>query len=188
MGVDKRIGEKINSFVVVGSSLVGKNKVWICRCVCGTEKTFWKFSAISHQETCGCGTDIVGLTAKQRRSVLSRMNSYKSGAKSRGFSWELSYEQFVNITTKNCVYCNAAPKLWDCVSKAPSVMKDCPHVNSSLYEIVFNGIDRVDSNDGYTVDNSVACCTACNRAKSDMSIDDFKSQVERMYKWLFQKE
>lgn len=188
MTIDDRIGKKINSFVVIGSDLVGKNKVWICRCVCGDEKTFWKFSSISRQETCGCGTDSAGLTAKQRRSVLSRMNSYKSGAKSRGFSWDLSYDDFVNITTKNCVYCNAPPKIWDCVSGAPSVTKDCPHVDSSLYEILFNGVDRVDSNDGYTVDNSVTCCTACNRAKSDMSIGDFKNQVERMYKWLFQNE
>jgi len=106
------IGDSIGEFVVVRSELVGKNKTWICRCKCGSEKRFWKVSAISRQATCGCGLDDTGLTAKQRRSMLSRLHSYKSGAKKRGFDWDLEYEDFVEVTTKNCFYCNSEPKVW----------------------------------------------------------------------------
>lgn len=43
----------------------------------------------------------------------------------------------------------------------------------------FNGIDRVDNFKGYTLENSVPCCTICNRAKSNMLYDDFMSYIQR---------
>lgn len=33
-------------------------------------------------------------------------------------------------------------------------------------------IDRIDSNKGYTVDNTVLCCYAVNLMKSDLSVDE----------------
>lgn len=36
-----------------------------------------------------------------------------------------------------------------------------------------NGIDRVDSSKGYTVENSVACCKYCNTAKNTMTESEF---------------
>lgn len=181
-------GDIINGFVVLRSELIGKNKTWVCKCKCGSEKRFWKLSAISRQKTCGCGTDEAGLTAKQRRSMLSRMNGYKSGARSRGFSWDLSYLDFVKTVTKNCFYCNSKPKIWDCVSGAPSVQKDNPHINPKDYKIKFTGLDRLNSDLGYAVKNVVPCCVKCNRSKNDMSLSEFKDHVERMYVWLFQKQ
>ena len=186
MAID--IGSKINTFTILRNEWVNKNKIWVCSCDCGNEKVFWKLSAITKQKTCGCGVDEVGYTAKQRRSVNSRINSYKCGAKKRGLEWNLSYLDFVNITTKNCVYCDAAPKLWDCISGAPSLQKDSPNVKIEDYQIFLNGIDRINSDDGYTIDNCVSCCTSCNRSKSDLSLLEFKQHVERMYKCLFQKE
>jgi hypothetical protein len=182
------IGSKVNGFTVLRNEWLNKNKIWICACDCGNEKIFWKLSAITKQKTCGCGVDEAGLTAKQRRSVNSRMNSYKQGAKTRGFDWNLSYLEFVEITTKNCMYCDASPKSWDCISGAPSLQKDSPNVNSEDYQILFNGIDRINSDEGYDIDNCVPCCTSCNRSKSDLSLSEFKQHVERMYKCLFPNE
>ena len=48
-----------------------------------------------------------------------------------------------------------------------------------------NGIDRIDSSKGYSVDNCVPCCAKCNYAKHDLSIDDFKNHIEKIYKHLF---
>ena len=180
--------EEIGNFKVLRTELVGKNKVWVCQCVCGSEKVFWKRSAIEKQETCGCGTDSAGLTAKQRRSMNSRMNSYKSGAKKRGLDWYLTYDQFTSIVAKDCFFCGTPAKEWDCMSNAPSLQKDRSHTNSDDYKIVFNGIDRFDSSEGYTLDNCVPCCTSCNRAKSDLEFVDFKEHVRKMYSCLFQNE
>jgi hypothetical protein len=181
-------GDVIGEFVIVRGEMVGKNKTWICRCKCGSEKRFWKASAINKQKTCGCGIDKAGLTAKQRRSMLSRMHGYKGGAKSRGFKWSLTYSQFVEIATGNCFYCNSEPKVWDCVSGAPSVQKASPNINAKDYEIKFNGIDRLNSDIGYTIENVVPCCVKCNRAKSDMPLSDFKDHVKKMYSWLFAQD
>jgi len=181
------VGDLVGEFVVLRSEFVGKNKTWVCRCRCGTEKKFWKISAISGQKTCGCGTDEAGLTAKQRRSMLSRMQGYKAGARSRGFDWELSYVDFVKVATGNCFYCGVEAKTWDCVSNAPSVRKGSPNIKPQDYQIKFNGVDRLDSSIGYLSQNVVSCCVRCNRSKSDMTLDEFKSHVERMHKWLFRQ-
>jgi hypothetical protein len=181
-------GDKIGEFIVIRDEYVGKNRTWICRCKCGDEMRFWKTSMIGRQKTCGCGMDDAGLTSKQRRSMLSKMNGYKAGAKSRGFEWNLSYSEFVEVATGNCFYCNAEPKMWDCVSGAPSVRKDCPNINPKDYKIKFSGVDRLNSDLGYVPENVVPCCVSCNRAKSDLTIEEFKNLIERIYTWLFQKE
>lgn len=186
MAVDLVEGQAVGSFIFLRREYVGKNRIFVCKCKCGSEKVFWKQSAILRQKTCGCGTDDVGLTAKQRRSMTSRMNGYKAGAKKRGISWNLSYEQFSSVASKPCSYCGTDPKKWDCVSNAPSVSKDCPNIIADDYVIHFNGVDRIDSRGGYTVGNVVSCCTRCNRAKNDMTVEEFKDHVERLYKWLFQ--
>ena len=99
----ERAGDLIGSFILKSTELVGKNKVWDCFCICGNVKRFWKFSAISRQKTCGCGTDSSGLSSKQARSMKSRMQGYKNGAKKRNFEWLLSYDDFVNKLRDNKV-------------------------------------------------------------------------------------
>jgi hypothetical protein len=183
-----REGDLIGSFILRSTEFVGKNKVWDCFCICGNVKRFWKFSAISRQKTCGCGTDSSGLSSKQARSIKSRMGGYKNGAKKRNFEWLLSYDDFVSISTKPCFYCESNPNKWDCMTNAPSLQKDSPNVNPKDYEIYFTGIDRYNSNLGYTVENSVPCCKNCNRAKSDLSFDDFKEHIKKIYKWLYHQE
>lgn len=170
------------------TELRGKNKVYVCLCKCGKEKVFWKKSSIKRQKSCGCLIDDVGLSGKQRRSMLTRMQGYKNGAKKRGFEWGLTYEQFVSVATKPCFYCGLEPKKWDCMTNSPSLQKDSPNVNPNDYVIEFTGVDRMDSKKGYTEDNVVPCCVFCNRAKSDLSFDQFKLNLERTYKWLFQNK
>lgn len=173
---------------LIRTELRGKNKVYICQCDCGNEKVFWKQSAISKQKSCGCRIDAAGLFGKQRRSMMFRFHSYKSGAKKRNFDWQLTYEQFVSIASKNCFYCNSEPKVWDCITGSPSLQKESPNAKPEDYKIKFNGIDRLNSKLGYTLENSVTCCTFCNRAKSDLNFNEFKKNLERTYKWLSQKE
>ena len=44
-----------------------------------------------------------------------------------------------------------------------------------------NGIDRLDSAFGYTLENCVPCCKYCNTAKNTMLVSDFLSWVSRVY-------
>ena len=44
-----------------------------------------------------------------------------------------------------------------------------------------NGIDKIIPNLGYIQNNIVSCCTYCNRAKSDLSVDQFKQLIIKIY-------
>jgi hypothetical protein len=162
----------------------GHNKVVIAKCDCGQEKAFWKISAFGNQKSCGCGIDDYGIKATQRRSWNFRLQGYKNGAKTRGYCWELTFHKFVEIASKPCYFCGDPPKTWECFSNAPSVRKDSPSAKKTLYEIKISGVDRLDNSEGYTEKNCVPCCVYCNRAKSDLTIEQFISHVEKMHKWL----
>lgn len=182
-----KVGDQFGALVVDRFELKEKNLTLVAKCACGKEKVFWKKSAILRQKSCGCGVDNNNLTAKQRRSWNFRLQGYKSGAKKRNFDWNLTLGDFVEIASKPCYYCELPAKRWECFSNAPSVRKDSPDAVSEEYVIYISGIDRYDSNLGYTKDNCVPCCMYCNRAKSDMSFSDFKDHIERLAKCLLQK-
>src|SRR5207244_1433978 len=61
----------------------------------------------------------------------------------------ITAEQYAALIQDKCIYCGKEP--------AP-----------------YNGLDRVDSSKGYTPENTVACCTRCNYAKNDFSIEEFR--------------
>jgi hypothetical protein len=44
-----------------------------------------------------------------------------------------------------------------------------------------NGIDRVVPDKGYVYDNCVPCCKYCNRAKSDLTTEQFKNLIIKIY-------
>jgi hypothetical protein len=81
--------------------------------------------------------------------------SYQRRANAKGISFELSVEQFNNLLEQDCTYCG--------IQEA-------------------NGIDRIDSIKGYTINNSTPCCTKCNMMKYTYSVNKFLSHVENIYK------
>ena len=46
----------------------------------------------------------------------------------------------------------------------------------------YNGIDRLDNTIGYEPDNCYTCCKLCNRAKSDLTQEEFTSWISRFNK------
>lgn len=47
-----------------------------------------------------------------------------------------------------------------------------------------NGIDRVDNNGHYTIDNSVPCCSICNKMKHVLDKEVFLTKVKCIYEHL----
>lgn len=49
-----------------------------------------------------------------------------------------------------------------------------------------DGIDRIDSDEGYFINNCVTCCAKCNFAKRNLSVDVFLDLIKRIYEkhWL----
>jgi hypothetical protein len=77
-----------------------------------------------------------------RTHVNPRLDALKRAAETRGIEWHLSDEEAKAMLISPCVYCK--------------------HVN---LEVRLNGIDRLDSNVCYTVENCRPCCKDCNYMK-----------------------
>lgn len=87
------------------------------------------------------------------------------GAISRGYSQELTFDQWMELSLSNCYYCD------------PSTVT---RVNSKTF--VRNGIDRKDNSIGYTVENCVPCCFRCNKMKKVLHHDEFIAAVVAIYR------
>ena len=99
---------------------------------------------------------------KEHRNELARTNiyekyrCYQKACVERCLEFRLRYDEFLNIVNNECYYCG--------------------YVNSNFV----NGIDRLDSNEGYILDNCVSCCKMCNYMKGSLSIDIFIKRAEHI--------
>jgi hypothetical protein len=110
-----------------------------------------------------------------RRRSCSRNNleyQYKRGAEKRGLSFELTAEQFDSIVTGSCFYCGDG---------LTNVQKGQGKTSGNFS---FTGIDRVDSEQGYTLKNSVSCCWMCNNMKGKTNKNKFLEHINKIYEHL----
>lgn len=89
-----------------------------------------------------------------------RYKNYQRNAKSKNRNFDLSEDEFVEITSQPCIYCGSFS---DTYNNEP-----------------FCGVDRIDSNLGYSIDNCVPCCATCNRMKMDMDVDIWFNQMRKI--------
>ncbi len=95
------------------------------------------------------------------------LSQYKSNAKTRSLSWELTEEQFRVLTSSPCYYTGVLPQL--------------EYKGRNKHDVyVCNGIDRRDNSKGYTVDNCVPCCFEVNAMKRDFSEERFIALCKRV--------
>lgn len=102
--------------------------------------------------------------------INNKWKSLLGNAKSRNLDVSITKDDFIRLVKKNCIFCGARPSETDSY--------DRPEWATVAFT---NGVDRYNNNLGYTLENSVPCCKRCNAAKSDMSIGDFLSLIERIY-------
>lgn len=93
--------------------------------------------------------------------------NYQADARKKGREWTLTRDDFDRLTAADCRYCGTPPsnRLRD---------KNGPGM------FVYNGLDRIDSTGGYTCDNVTPCCAVCNRAKTDLPLDEFIAWARRV--------
>ena len=88
------------------------------------------------------------------------LHNYKRHARNRGLRFLLTSGEATALFEGPCFYCGAPPS-----NRMEKRQANGPYI--------YNGIDRVDSSKDYTPENCVSCCIVCNRAKSDMSFEEF---------------
>lgn len=101
------------------------------------------------------------------------LKDYRRNARVRKIKWSLSYPQFLKIISNVCHYCGALPVRQTRISRGKR--------RFSLERM--HGIDRKNNTDGYTLENSVACCKQCNFAKYIFSEAEFIQHCERVLKY-----
>ena len=45
----------------------------------------------------------------------------------------------------------------------------------------YNGVDRVENTNGYLTGNCVSCCHICNRAKGEMTVNEFYDWINKIH-------
>lgn len=171
-----KIGSKINRLTVVAFHHKDKQwrKYYVFICDCGQEKIIHGAAVVSgNTKSCGCLSEEV---KKARRISLNHSEvtaiilGYKRHAIDRGFGWFLKRNEVEIIINKNCSYCGTPPS---------NIKKTKNSIGDGL---LYSGIDRIDSMQGYTIANSIPCCKLCNYAKSNLSLKEFHSWAVRLGK------
>lgn len=148
---------------------------WLCRCDCGNERIVLAgHLRKGTTKSCGCEKSESTRLPKGEAALNSELGKYKGGAKRRGVEWKLTQMDFDAITKQPCHYCGAAPR----TREYYKVMNG---------QIPRNGIDRIDSEKGYVLDNVVPCCKNCNYAKNTMTKAEFFGWIKQAYKHLVQQ-
>lgn len=88
--------------------------------------------------------------------------NYKSRAKRRNLSFDLTFEEFESFWQKSCTYCG------------------------NTIETI--GLDRIDNNIGYNIINCVSCCKHCNTMKLNFSKDQFLNHILKIYNFSIKQE
>lgn len=163
------VGQQFGKLTVLEKSKKGKYLVWICSCECGNTHTATTAN-LKRITGCGCSRRKPRLLHGESsfRYLYAR---YRANGRQRKF--ELTKEQFREITSSNCYYCGVSPS-----------QKVVPGNYKHDYQpepYIYNGIDRINNTKGYVVDNCVACCKMCNFMKGKLDHKMFVEQIHKIH-------
>lgn len=161
-----QVGEKINMLTLLERL---PKRYWIVKCECGETKKV-RGDHLRRRISCGCRSfeTRFKIVSTEQATLRNKINHYLQSAKKRKIDWEIDDKYFFELITSNCYYCGSEPR---------SLTK------TSNHKMFTTGIDRIDSNKGYTKNNCVPCCSFCNFAKNKYSLDEFEEWIERLIKF-----
>lgn len=89
----------------------------------------------------------------RKSRIEERFLRYKNSAKERGFDFELNLNEFFTLISIPCIYCGSFDR--------------------QFLGKFYTGIDRVDTKQGYILNNCVPCCFTCNSMKLNSTWEEF---------------
>jgi len=197
-------GTAFNRWVVIeetdNKSSDGSNK-YLCLCQCGKTKEVRRASLIDGtSKSCGCLTSD---RVREAHSLGDGETSFNclyttcrrsARRKTRDLEFSLTPEEHRCIVVQNCHYCGAFPVKFsryetkirsDKKNNVKTCITDAAVGRSWIY---VNGVDRIDSDNGYTSKNCVPCCSQCNTAKMDYSEKQFIDHAIKIVKFQNRKK
>lgn len=163
-----------------------KNGKWLCRCECGNELVLYGSQLrAGHPTGCGCHMKEIlrQKNAKKRLYGESTINAFYGSNVHSGNSSKnkifLSREDWEKIVFLPCHYCGEI----DVRTRSFSEKKILELTKEEIekYKVRINGVDRIDSNLGYFLQNCVPCCKHCNYMKLDYTREEFLNHIEKIY-------
>lgn len=169
-------GNKYNKLTVIEQGEKDKYGTirWICQCDCGNKTLVGGYFLRSGKtKSCGC---IKGGVVRSGNALYNHIFSQLRGySKKKNLPFDLSVEHIKELSHGKCTYCK----------RLPYIEKAAYHrtrYSTGEDEILaLNGVDKVIPSLGYIRANCVSCCKYCNRAKSDLTIDEFKNLITLLY-------
>lgn len=142
------------------------NVYWTCLCNCGNSFTAIAFKIQKQtQLSCGC-IKRHGSELEKGKSEFNRLyRAYKRQASIRKIHFDLTKAELAVLSKMTCFYCGADPS---------NTMRS----RYSTGDYTYNGIDRIDNNEGYIKSNVVPCCNMCNKMKSNFTYTQFITQCK----------
>ncbi len=148
-------GQKFHKLTVIRfHDIHHKSRRWECLCDCG--KTVFAPAGdlvAGKRISCGCERLTLGNNTKYKYDSKQAFTNTKAGALKRGYTFHLTFEQFKTLVNNSCFYCGD----------------------------LATGLDRVNNDGNYELENLVACCAKCNRMKNVLNQTEFLALIKKIY-------
>lgn len=139
-----------------------KKTYWECKCDCGNICNVSQQALtrkIKPRKSCGCLSLKLPNNGAGFNDIL---RTYISNSKHYNRIFELTKEEFRFLITQNCYYCGIEPLQENMGFK-------------------YNGLDRINNDNGYVTENIVTCCRTCNVMKMNHTQEQFYKKIEIIY-------
>jgi len=179
-----QIGDTFGKLTVIDNSLSkqyksGKKAVCKVKCVCNKTWEVQNGNLLSgNTKSCGnfpCVDRASNIRYQKpgQQAANFIFSNYKRSAERRDIKFKITKQQFFDLTSKNCFYCNSLPS-----NKTKD--RNLTNQRKKLGVFIYNGLDRINPNGDYTLDNVVPACITCNRAKNNLSIQEWNNWIKRL--------
>lgn len=162
------LGKKFHDLTVI--SFAGKGKyrgaMWECICVCGKKCIVpGGHLRANMRKSCGCRSQ----SRIEETGVNILFSGYRSKASKRKLDFNLDLKSFEKLIKGKCNYCG--------IDRSQMLRRQ----KAKTLQILYNGIDRIDPTLGYSLENCVSCCKYCNQSKSNLSLDEWRDHLNRIF-------
>lgn len=173
-------GDKFDKLTVISddytyANIKAKRILYQVRCDCGNE-----FGAIATKLRTGVTTscrqcsyrdrEVSRLQVSQEQQLFTRF--VLNRAEKDGIEVTIELDDYIKLSSSNCFYCDDSPR-------EVNYFSGRKYVNNEKRFI--NGLDRKDRNQGYTLENSIPCCSSCNYAKHVLNEEEFYMKIIKIY-------
>lgn len=177
-------GQPLSSDEVFGQLTVIDSDLENASCICNCgNKLIVKREYLKRgtAKSCGCYARNKHQKPEGDAAYNKMFATYRSNAKNKNREFSLSKEQFLNLCMQSCSLCGDDPKRFN-----PYLKTNGDRVKGALKThqetidrawVYINGIDRIDSNKGYFLENCQTACFICNELKKDKKESIFLAHI-----------